>query len=152
MLAAEVASTALTALAASSVALDTEAAVFEELVLRPASIQPVRPEAPKLLPAIHTLWAPLLGALRGESRPAFVERGLQLMTQAVQLGGGQFMARRFMLQAWPLLQRLMREGPGGGGSGGTSGGVRRLGPAACAQTSRELLAVGAQVGGGSEGE
>ena len=64
LLAMEVSEAALSALAATSAALNCQEQRIEPLVKSRDSVQPVQPETPQLLPAVHTLWAPLLQALK----------------------------------------------------------------------------------------
>ncbi len=60
----EVAEAALRTLASTSAALDTQEQCITPLVKPRDAVQPVQPEVPQLLPNIHTLWAPLLQALK----------------------------------------------------------------------------------------
>jgi hypothetical protein len=111
-LAHEVAGAAADALAASTTAVDTEAALFESVLSRGpgAALRPVRPETPKLLPAVAALWGPLLAALRTSPSVPLLEVGLRLLARLTVLAGGQFMTRRVQKEALPLLLRLLREG------------------------------------------
>lgn len=60
----EVAEAALRTLASTSAALDTQEQRITPLVKPRVAVQPVQPETPQLLPHIHTLWAPLVQALK----------------------------------------------------------------------------------------
>lgn len=62
-----------------------------------------------LLPSVHLLWGPLMGAL-GDWRIAVVENALVSLEKLAQLGG-QFLARRFSQDAWAVMVRLLKEGP-----------------------------------------
>jgi hypothetical protein len=122
VLASEVVASALSALEVSTAAVDVEEALFEELVTRGpgTQVRPVRPEVPKLLPAVHQVWGPLVACLGAVSSVPVLEAGLALLSVLVQLAGGQFMARRVYREAWPVLEPLLRtgllhsEGAGGG--------------------------------------
>ena len=46
-----------------------------------------------------------------DTRPAVVERALVCLAKVTAVGGGTFLARRWRSEAWPLLARLLREGP-----------------------------------------
>lgn len=61
----------------------------------PRPPRPAPPETPKLLPAVALMWPPLLGALH-DARTALVERGLRLVADVTRVGGGTFMARRWV--------------------------------------------------------
>jgi hypothetical protein len=65
--------------------------------------------AKTLLPSVHLLWGPLMGAL-GDWRIAVVENALVSMEKLAQLAG-QFLARRFSQDAWAVMVRLLKEGP-----------------------------------------
>ena len=60
----EVAEAALRTLASTSAVLDTQEQRITPLVKPRDAVQPVQPETPQLLPNIHTLWAPLVQALK----------------------------------------------------------------------------------------
>lgn len=62
-----------------------------------------------LLPSVHLLWGPLMGAL-GDWRIAVVENALISMEKLAHLSG-QFLARRFYQDAWVVMVRLLSEGP-----------------------------------------
>ena len=64
LLAMEVSEAALSALGATSAALGCHEQRIEPLVRSRDSVQPVQPETPQLLPVVHTLWAPVLQALK----------------------------------------------------------------------------------------
>ena len=64
LLAMEVSEAALSALAATSAALECHEQRIEPLVKSRDCVQPVQPETPQLLPIVHSLWAPLLQALK----------------------------------------------------------------------------------------
>jgi hypothetical protein len=117
VLAQEVASAALDALAAATEAAETESRLFDDLLSRGpgAALRPVRPETPKLLPAAAALWGPLLAALRASGSAPLLEAALDLLARLTALAGGQFMARRVRKEALPLLLRLLREGPAAAG-------------------------------------
>jgi len=116
VLAVQVVSASLKALAAATEAVDTEEQLFERLVDRgpDAALKPTRPAAAKLLPAVHGVWPMLLAALQDTGSVALLEQQLGLLALLVQLAGGKFMARRFKQTGWPLLQRLLRSGPQAG--------------------------------------
>ena len=65
----EVSEAALSALAATSAALDCHEQRIGPLVQSRDSVQPVQPETPQLLPVVHSLWAPLLQALKVQPQP-----------------------------------------------------------------------------------
>ena len=65
----EVAEAALSVLGATSAALSCHEQRIEPLVKGRDSVQPVQPETPQLLPAVHALWAPLLQALKVRQLP-----------------------------------------------------------------------------------
>jgi len=46
-----------------------------------------------------------------DARPAVVERALDALAEVVVVGGGEFLSRRWRVDAWPQLARLLREGP-----------------------------------------
>lgn len=116
VLAVQVLSASLRALAAATEAVDTEEQLFERLVDRgpDAALKPTRPAAAKLLPAVHGVWPMLLAALQDTGSVALLEQQLSLLALLVQLAGGKFMARRFKQTGWPLLQRLLKSGPQAG--------------------------------------
>ena len=60
----EVSEAALSTLAATSAALECHEQRIEPLVQSQDSVQPVQPATPQLLPVVHSLWAPLLQALK----------------------------------------------------------------------------------------
>ena len=70
LLAMEVAEAALRTLASTSAALDTQEQRIAPLVRPRDAVQPVQPETPQLLPHIHTLWAPVVQALKVCGFPA----------------------------------------------------------------------------------
>lgn len=74
-----------------------------------AKLRPVRPETPKLLPAVAAAWPPLLAALR-DARVAVVEEGLSLLAHMLGTAGGVFLARRFGHEALPVMLRLLAAG------------------------------------------
>jgi Tfp pilus assembly protein FimV len=89
------------------------------------SIRPVRPDTPRLLPAIAACWPQLLDALRDPRTPV-VERALPLLSEAVQLAGAHFMSGRFRTQAFPLLLQLLRKGTAATSSGKDASTARSL--------------------------
>lgn len=64
LLAMEVSEAALRTLASTSAALDTQEQRITPLVEARDAVQAVQPETPQLLPNVHTLWAPLVQALK----------------------------------------------------------------------------------------
>jgi len=67
------------------------------------------PSTAAFLPSVHLLWSPLMGAL-SDWRVAVVESVLSMLSHISQLAGS-FLARRFSEEAWPVMQRLLQEGP-----------------------------------------
>lgn len=146
VLAVQVLTGALTALATATEALDSEELLFERLADRgpDAALKPARPTPAKLLPAVHALWPMLLAALQDTGSVSLLEQQLGLLSLLLQLAGGKFMARRFRQDAWPLLQRLLKAGPQAGAAAlaaSTAAGTVGGGAAAAA-----LLGVGAGPG------
>lgn len=126
------------------------------LSILPPLNSPVRPETPRLLPSVASVWPPLMAALR-DSRNPVVLRAVPLVSELVRLGGGTFLAARLRQQAMPLLLQLLRRGTaaltgsGGGlwgalGPGGTSGG-EPLAPAAVQAVRVTVLRCFAALGG-----
>ncbi|GFR39642.1 hypothetical protein Agub_g108, partial [Astrephomene gubernaculifera] len=107
--ASEVLRGALSALSAATPAVEAEAAVVEEYGGAEGRMRPVRPETPKVLPAVAAGWGPLMATLR-DARTPVVERGLAAVAELVAVAGGRFLARRFQQEAWPVLQRLLTHG------------------------------------------
>ena len=60
----KVSEAALRTLAATSAAMDIQEQRITPLVKPRDDVQPVQPETPQLLPCVHTLWAPLVHALK----------------------------------------------------------------------------------------
>eukprot|EP00271_Cylindrocystis_brebissonii_P007331 TRINITY_DN20703_c0_g1_i1.p1 TRINITY_DN20703_c0_g1~~TRINITY_DN20703_c0_g1_i1.p1 ORF type:complete len:1017 (-),score=192.72 TRINITY_DN20703_c0_g1_i1:312-3005(-) len=63
----------------------------------------------RVLPNIHAVWPYVVVALRSHALPTVV-RALALLEALFRAGGGGFMARRIRDDAWPVLQRLLRDG------------------------------------------
>jgi hypothetical protein len=146
VLAVQVLTGALKALAAATEALDTEEMLFERLADKgpDAALKPARPTPPKLLPAVHSLWPMLLAALQDTGSVSLLEQQLGLLSLLLRLSGGKFMQRRFKQDAWPLLQRLLKAGPQAGAAAlaaSTAAGTVGGGAAAAV-----LLGVGAGPG------
>lgn len=51
------------------------------------------------------------GAMVQDSRPALVERAIEMLASVTVIAGGSFMANRVSREAWPQLARLMADGP-----------------------------------------
>ncbi len=64
LLALEVGQLALLALRETTAALDVQEDRIAPLVRPKASIEPVAPETPKLLPAVHVFWGTLAASLK----------------------------------------------------------------------------------------
>ncbi|KAK9820989.1 hypothetical protein WJX81_002818 [Elliptochloris bilobata] len=109
LLALEVGQLALVALRDTSAALDLHENRIAPLVRPKSSIEPVAPETPKLLPAVHVFWGTLAATLK-DPRIAVVERALAVLAAVAELSGS-FLARRLSAEAWPQMARLLREGP-----------------------------------------
>lgn len=62
-----------------------------------------------LLPSVHLLWSPLMGSL-DDWRIGVVECALESLSDLACLAGS-FLTRRFGQEAWPKMERLLREGP-----------------------------------------
>ena len=86
LLAMEVSEAALSALAVTSAALGCHEQRIEPLVKSRDSVQPVQPETPQLLPVVHSLWAPLLQALKVLPFPPTFLRCCQLYASSCRLG------------------------------------------------------------------
>lgn len=84
--AAEVLRGALAGLAAATPSVEAEAQVLEEYGGPEARMRPVRPETPRLLPAVAAAWSPLMAVLR-DARTPVVEGGLQLLAELVRAAG-----------------------------------------------------------------
>lgn len=84
--AAEVLRGALAGLAAATPSVEAEAQVLEEYGGPDARMRPVRPETPRLLPAVAAAWSPLMAVLR-DARTPVVEGGLQLLAELVRAAG-----------------------------------------------------------------
>ena len=105
---------ALQALAAASTAVDTVCTkTLLPLILPPgsgsagASAAPT--PTPTLLPSIHALWSPLMGAL-DDWRVAVVESALEVAIDLSKLAG-TFISRRMKTEAWPRMVALLQRGP-----------------------------------------
>ncbi|CAL8470133.1 g9675 [Coccomyxa elongata] len=110
LLAMDVARGALQALQQTSAVLDIHENRIKPSVRKKTSVEPVPPETPQLLPTIHSLWSPLVNSLK-DARVAAVERALAFLADYVDTGGGDFLARRFVQEAWPQLALLLHRGP-----------------------------------------
>ncbi len=67
------------------------------------------PTTAAFLPSVHLLWSPLMGAL-SDWRVAVVESVLLMLSHISQLAGS-FLTRRFSEEAWPIMAKLLKEGP-----------------------------------------
>ncbi|KAK9808680.1 hypothetical protein WJX72_001826 [[Myrmecia] bisecta] len=110
LLAVDVAVGGLRALQATTAFTQLEEYHIAPYVVKPDKIEPVPPETPALLPSVHALWGPLIAALK-DSRVAAVEKALATLAELAELAGGDFLARRTQLEAWPVLARLLKYGP-----------------------------------------
>jgi len=72
LLAMEVSDAALRTLASTSATLDIQEQRITPLVKPGDTVQPVQPETPRLLPSVHSLWAPLVQALKVSSLLCFL--------------------------------------------------------------------------------
>ncbi|KAG2444915.1 hypothetical protein HXX76_001651 [Chlamydomonas incerta] len=147
--AAEVLRAGLGALGSATPCVEAEAAVLEEYGGLEGRMRPVRPETPKVLPAVAACWPPLMAALR-DSRTPVVERGVAAVAELVEVAGGMFLARRFQTEAWPVLQRLLAAGTAHT-PGLLSLGTDAVRPGAAAGAHRQRLALGLGGGGGGGG-
>ncbi|GIL65910.1 hypothetical protein Vafri_19550 [Volvox africanus] len=138
--ASDVLRSGLSALAAATPAVEAEAAVMEEYGGTAARMRPVRPEPPKVLPAVATVWGPLMAALR-DTRTPVVERGVAAVAELVAVAGGAFLARRFQQEAWPVLQRLLTHGSA------HTPGMLSLGTDASHNAPRRRLEIGGSTAG-----
>ncbi|GAB4823772.1 hypothetical protein N2152v2_010818 [Parachlorella kessleri] len=101
----------LRCLRATTLALELDEYQVEPVVAKAADVAPPDPLTPKLLPSVHLLWMPLMGALK-DWRVSLLEAALAALADLASVAGS-FLARRFGQEAWPALQRLLREGPPG---------------------------------------
>ena len=103
-------SDALEALKHASSAVEQCTKEIDPHIIPPGGVIGPTDTAPAtLLPSIHLLWSPLMGALR-DWRVAVVENALSVITHLAKLSGS-FISRRFAQDAWPILLRLLKEGP-----------------------------------------
>ena len=64
VLALKVGQAGLQALQATSAALDLYEQIIEPHTSKQEGVQPVPPDTPQMLPSIHAIWSPLIGALK----------------------------------------------------------------------------------------
>ena len=64
MQALSVCTAGLRCLRATTLALELDEYQVEPFVAKPADVTPPDPLTPKLLPSVHLLWTPLMGALK----------------------------------------------------------------------------------------
>lgn len=117
---------AVAALRRTTAALERDEAIREECGAKEAErLKPPRPASPKMLPTVASTWPLLIAALR-DARAPVVERACAVVAAVTVCAGGQFLARRFHTEAWPLLSKLLASGTAalpsptaaaGGGSG-----------------------------------
>eukprot|EP00887_Chlorella_sp_A99_P000587 scaffold17.g587.t1 len=100
---------ALRVLRAATEAAELERSGIEALVARRGDVAPADPDPPRLLPSVHLLWSPLMGALK-DWRVSVVEAALATLAELAGLAGS-FLTRRFGQDAVPALRRLLRDGP-----------------------------------------
>ncbi|KAK9915923.1 hypothetical protein WJX75_006066 [Coccomyxa subellipsoidea] len=110
LLAMDVARSALQTLQHTSALLDIYEYRIKMSVQKKTSVEPVPPETPQLLPTVHALWSPLVQSLK-DARVAAVEHALDFLADYTDVGGGDFLARRFAQEAWPQLALLLHRGP-----------------------------------------
>ncbi|KAK9861028.1 hypothetical protein WJX84_011670 [Apatococcus fuscideae] len=101
---------ALHTLAATIASLDVLEDVLWPGVEATGNLEAPPPTTPKLLPSVHLFWAPLMAALQ-DKRAAVVERAMHALTDMAQTAGGDFLARRFTKEAWPLMQAHLQDPP-----------------------------------------
>ncbi|KAL0049229.1 hypothetical protein WJX82_009193 [Trebouxia sp. C0006] len=109
LLASKVGLVALKTLHATTAALDLYEQVITPVTSKQEEIGPPPPDTPQLLPIVHAMWGPLVGALRNE-RPALVEAAMECLVDVCHLAGPQFMRRRVQAEAWPVLVHLLKQG------------------------------------------
>jgi TELO2-interacting protein 1 len=104
-------SEALEALKYASKGVEICAKQIDPVVMPPGGIVGPTPDPTKtaFLPSVHLLWSPLMGAL-SDWRVAVVESALSMLNHVSYLAGS-FLTRRFSEEAWPKMQRLLKEGP-----------------------------------------
>ncbi|KAK9867939.1 hypothetical protein WJX84_006608 [Apatococcus fuscideae] len=98
---------ALHTLAATTAALDVLEDVLWPGVEADGNLEAPPPTTPKLLPSVHIFWAPLMAALQ-DKRAAVAEQALHSLADMTQTAGGDFLARRFSTEAWPLMQAYLQ--------------------------------------------
>lgn len=64
VLALKVGQAGLQALQATSAALDLYEQIIEPHTSKQEGVQPVPPDTPQMLPSVHAIWSPLIGALQ----------------------------------------------------------------------------------------
>ena len=109
ILAADTAAAALAALAAAQAASDARARSARLLAPRPG-VNPLPPEPPTLLPAIHRAWPGVARGLR-DARAPVAARAASSLASLAAASGGRFVAARLAADAWPAMARLLRSGP-----------------------------------------
>ena len=104
-------SEALEALKYASRGVEICAKQIDPVVIPPGGVVGPGPDptSAAFLPSVHLFWSPLMGALR-DWRVAVVESVLLMLSHVSQLAGS-FLTRRFSEEAWPVMQRLLLEGP-----------------------------------------
>ncbi|DBA77508.1 hypothetical protein WJX77_009976 [Trebouxia sp. C0004] len=109
LLASKVGLVALKALHATTAALDLYEQVITPVTSKQEGVGPPPPDTPQLLPSVHAIWGPLVGALRND-RPALVQAAMECLVGVCQLAAPQFMTRRVQTEAWPVLVNLLKQG------------------------------------------
>eukprot|EP00897_Mesotaenium_endlicherianum_P009558 jgi/Mesen1/8630/ME000050S08046 len=117
----------------------SENEVHEEEDEGPKPDEKTEDEGNRLLPRVHFVWPYLMPLLR-RPEPAVIERALEVVAAVARASGGHFVARRFRDHAWPLMRRLLHEGPPAEHAHGTHS-LRPLltAPAAAERAGRSLL-------------
>ena len=101
---------ALQSLSTATKAVELYSKAIEPRVIPPGGVlSPSESTPATLLPSVHLLWSPLLGAL-SDWRIAVVESALGVLSNLATLAGN-FLTRRFEKEAWPIMKRILREGP-----------------------------------------
>ncbi|DBA68248.1 TPA: hypothetical protein ACH3X2_013864 [Trebouxia sp. C0005] len=109
LLASKVGLVALKALHATTAALDLYEQAITPVTSKKEGVGPPPSDTPQLLPSVHAIWGPLIGALRND-RPALVQAAMECLVGVCQLAGPQFMMRRVQTEAWPALVHLLKQG------------------------------------------
>lgn len=101
---------ALEALSVASKGAEICSKSIDPGVIPPGGVHgPTESSAATLLPSVHLLWSPLMGSL-SDWRIAVVENALAVLSHLAKLAGS-FLTRRFEKEAWPVMKRILREGP-----------------------------------------